>query len=271
MNLRSGRSISFGNSKVSTQGSGTKAPTLDPIFEDKNSSETDTTSSESMASFAMGETSNLNGKGPKHVHYKVPLFNVKLVYIRDNLLGAHLYVDPLNTTVVKMGPDIGRAKPKKWVMAMFQNDRYIDNHGVVYLITPSYENMNSLGVINYTRAQSEPPAYAKGNTLGEGHARRTQSAVFAPTAPPLPKGYEATKGIYVEPEVSSKPTISNVSSVLVMQILIDQEHIVLYKNHVGVYYKTPASPTQFYPFENVINVYHNLQGHPIVLEDDHKN
>ena len=33
----------------------------------------------------------------------------------------------------------------------------------------------------------------------------------------------------------------------------------------------PKSPTQFYPFENVINVYQNLQGDPIALEDDHRN
>ena len=84
MNLRSGRSIFSGTSKVSTQGNGTKAPTLDPILEDKNSSETDTTSSESMASFAMGETSDRKGKGTKHVHYDVPLFNTRLVFIRDN-------------------------------------------------------------------------------------------------------------------------------------------------------------------------------------------
>ena len=38
---------------------------------------------------------------------------------------------------------------------------------------------------------------------------------------------------------------------------------------MGLYYKTLASPTQFYPFENVINVYHNED--PIVLEDDHRN
>ena len=31
------------------------------------------------------------------------------------------------------------------------------------------------------------------------------------------------------------------------------------------------SPTQFYPFENVINVYHNSKGEPVKLEDDHKN
>ena len=31
------------------------------------------------------------------------------------------------------------------------------------------------------------------------------------------------------------------------------------------------SLTQFYPFENVINVYHNSKGESVKLEDDHKN
>lgn len=44
-----------------------------------------------------------------------------------------------------------------------------------------------------------------------------------------------------------------------------------YRNHVGLIYSTPAYPTQFYPFENIINVYSNLSGNPIVLEDDYRN
>ena len=40
---------------------------------------------------------------------------------------------------------------------------------------------------------------------------------------------------------------------------------------MGVFYHTTISPTQFNTFENVINVYHNAKGEPIILEDDHKN
>ena len=40
---------------------------------------------------------------------------------------------------------------------------------------------------------------------------------------------------------------------------------------MGVFYQTNMSPTQFYPFENVINVHHNARGEPIKLEDDLKN
>ena len=40
---------------------------------------------------------------------------------------------------------------------------------------------------------------------------------------------------------------------------------------MGVYYRKTMSPTQFYPFENVINVYHNTKGELVKLEDDHKN
>ena len=71
-----------------------------------------------------------------------------------------------------------------------------------------------------------------------------------------------------EPEVSFAP---NVKCVQVVQVMVDQEHIILYRNHVGLFYCTPSYPTQFYPFENVINVYQNLHGNPILLEDNHKN
>ena len=40
---------------------------------------------------------------------------------------------------------------------------------------------------------------------------------------------------------------------------------------MGVFYCTIMSPTQIYPFENVINVYHNSKGEPVKLEDGQKN
>ena len=47
--------------------------------------------------------------------------------------------------------------------------------------------------------------------------------------------------------------------------------MILYRNDMGVYYRTNMSPTQFYPFENVINVHHNARGESIKFEDDLKN
>ena len=53
--------------------------------------------------------------------------------------------------------------------------------------------------------------------------------------------------------------------------MLDQSHVIIYRNDMGVFYRTTMSPTQFYPIENVINVYHNARGEPIKLEDDLKN
>ena len=53
--------------------------------------------------------------------------------------------------------------------------------------------------------------------------------------------------------------------------MIDQNHVILYQNDMGVFYCTMMSPTQIYLFENVINIYHNSKEEPMILEDDHKN
>ena len=53
--------------------------------------------------------------------------------------------------------------------------------------------------------------------------------------------------------------------------MIEQEHAVLYRNSVGVFYSTTMSPTRIYPFENLIKVYHDLNGNVLSLEDDYAN
>ena len=73
----------------------------------------------------------------------------------------------------------------------------------------------------------------------------------------------------VELEVSSH--VDTILYVPIYHIMLDQNHVILYCNDMGAFYHTAMSPTQFYPFENVINVYHNGRGEPIQLEDDHKN
>ena len=94
--------------------------------------------------------------------------------------------------------------------------------------------------------------------------KATKSADFIPLAPPMPRHYNPQ----IEPEVSSPP--DTLSYVPVYRIMLDQSHVILYRNNMGVFYCTTMSPTQFYTFENVINVYHNERGEQIKLEDDLK-
>lgn len=150
MQLRSGKSIHLGttlHSTVSTQESKTRETPLAPIPEDQDLSDTNSvfihiksSNTGSAQSTDMGDTSGHAHKEHMYdTHYETPSFNIQMAYTRANVYGAHLYVDPSNRYVVKMGLDIGLAKPERWVMAMFQDDRYIDEHGVVYVINPSYE------------------------------------------------------------------------------------------------------------------------------------
>ena len=103
MHLRSGKSIASGNSKpskVSTQGSGTgNNPRLAPIVEDSYLGETESTTSTSisMASYNEGMSEDMH-----RVRFDIPLFNTKLIHMRNNKRGAHLYVDPSNQVVVRL-------------------------------------------------------------------------------------------------------------------------------------------------------------------------
>ena len=135
--------------------------------------------------------------------------------------------------------------------------------GTIYLITPSYEDMDSHGVVLQTRAHSEPPMNPR--RLDGSLTRPTRSLEYLPLAPPMPMHY----GTSMELEVSSHG--HTISYVPVYHIMLDQSRVILYRNDMGAYYRTNMSPTQFYPFENVINVHHNARGEPIKLEDDLKN
>ena len=104
MHLRSRKSIVLGHSKpsrVSTQVSGTGPnPRLSPIVEDIYLGETKSTTSTSisMASYNEGMSEDMH-----KVRFEVPLFNTRLIYLRNNKKGAHLYVDPPNQVVGKIG------------------------------------------------------------------------------------------------------------------------------------------------------------------------
>ena len=153
MHLRSGKSIVSGQSKpsrVSTQGSGTgNNPRLSPIVEDLYLGETKSTTSTSisMASYNEGMSEDMH-----KVRFEVPLFNTKLIHVCNNKRGAHLYVDPSNQIVVRLA-DIPAA-PEPYVQAMFQGDRYAGTEGTIYLMTTSYEDMDSHGAVLQSRALS---------------------------------------------------------------------------------------------------------------------
>ena len=133
MHLRLSKSIVSGKSKpskVSTQGSGMgNKPRLSPIVEDLYLGETDSTTSTSisMASYSEGMSEDMHKVG-----FEVPLFNTKLIHLRNNKRGAQLYVDPSNQIVVRLA-DIPAA-PEPFVQAMFQGDRYVGhilNHSFI--------------------------------------------------------------------------------------------------------------------------------------------
>ena len=122
MHLGLGKSIVSGHSrpsKVSTQGSGMRNnPRLSPIVEDLYLGETESTTSTSisMASYNEGMSEDIH-----KVRFEVPLFNTKLIHLRNNKRGAQLYVDPSNQIVARLA-NIPIA-PEPFVQVMFQGDR----------------------------------------------------------------------------------------------------------------------------------------------------
>ena len=113
----------------------------------------------------------------------VPQFDVRLVYARDNLLGAKLYVDPSIGLVVKI--EHAPLLPEPYVIVMFQGNRYVSAKGVNYLITPLYENMTLHGIVSHTKAYSEPLREAPSTSM-QPMRRKVSSEIYAPSAPPLP-------------------------------------------------------------------------------------
>ena len=188
-------------------------------------------------------------------HFAQMLHNVQLVYARENHLGAKLYVDPLDTYVVKL--ENVPTNPEPYVMVRFQEDRYISARGLIFLITPKYEDMNPQGIVPHTRAYIKPlqEAAARPND-----ARTTKSALHVPSDPLQP-----------ESKVSTETTQFDVSHVHVTKVMLDQKNVVLYRNCVGVFYCTPMYSMHTYPLENIIKVYHDEKGEPMALEDDCKN
>ena len=65
-----------------------------------------------MASYNEGMSEDMH-----KVRFEVPLFNTKLIHLRNNKMGAQLYVDPSNHIVVRLAAI--PAAPKPFVQSMF--------------------------------------------------------------------------------------------------------------------------------------------------------
>ena len=102
MHLRSSKSIASGQTKplrVSTQGSGMCPSARLPLIIEGSylgEIESTTSTSVSMASYNEGMSEDMH-----KVRVEVPLFNTKLIYLRNNKREAQLYVDPSNQVVVR--------------------------------------------------------------------------------------------------------------------------------------------------------------------------
>lgn len=107
----------------------------------------------------------------------------------------------------------------------------------------------------------EPPQTTT-SQLHPWHRRGARSEAF-PQPPKFTRDWE--------PEVSSRPEHLNVSFVHVVHIMIDQEHTILYRNHIELFKSTLTTPTRIYPFKNLIKLYHDGNGNTLSLEDDFAN
>ena len=112
-------------------------------------------------------------------------YNTKLNFQGLNAHNARIYKDNQGRYVVKVEDHPSEDEPS--VMANYQGDRYMGTEGTIYLITPSYEDMDSHGVILQSRALSEPPMNPRG--LDRSLARPTRSLDYLPSAPPMPMHY----------------------------------------------------------------------------------
>ena len=119
---------------------------------------------------------------------------MRLVYARDNILGAKLHVDPSNRLVVKIQHAPSLSKP--YIMVMFQGDRYVSAKGINYLITPSYENMTLQRIVSHTKAYSELLRKSPSTSM-QPMRREVRNEVYTLSNPPF--------SLEQEHEVSSHP------------------------------------------------------------------
>ena len=105
-------------------------------------------------------TNDGGGEEMHNVQFDVTLFNTRLIFMCNNKRGVYLYVEPSNQIVVKLENVPVALEP--FVHAMFQGDHYVSVDGTIYLITPSYEDMDNRGVVYHAKVYSKPPIDRQG-------------------------------------------------------------------------------------------------------------
>ena len=128
--------------KASTQASGTQAKgKLSVIIEDYSSHSSETSSQSTSEAFAFMEgfgNMNLNAGFPT-MDVALLGYDTRLVFVRENWLGAKLYSDHFNRIVVKIEDIPTPTEAEVWVRS--QGDQYMSIMGIRYLLTLEYENM----------------------------------------------------------------------------------------------------------------------------------
>lgn len=88
-------------------------------------------------------------------HYNAPKFDVYLIYIRENHLGAKLYVDLSKQLIVKI--KIALIGLKLFVMVILQGENYFSAKGDIFLFMPFYKYMTPQGLVFPRWVHIEPP------------------------------------------------------------------------------------------------------------------
>ena len=98
--------------------------------------------------------------------YRHLVVDVKIIYVRENLLGAKLYLDPNNRFAVQIKSP-SSISPSK-VMVRFMGLHYVSPIGTIYMLTQFYEIMDPTekiyekeDEINSHHAYSEPYEHAQ--------------------------------------------------------------------------------------------------------------
>ena len=168
MHLRSGRRLESGSqasTRIYSQGSGTQLPRLLGSIKEEI---VPNSSSDSLSSMASGSSHHMDNlidldkpTSPAMTSANPMSFDTKLVFIRENAVGAKLYWDPTNRLVIKIEHVMSPFEPEVW--ASYQYHQYMSQSGTTYVITSHFEWTNMTGRILKpdARATTEPIIFDK--------------------------------------------------------------------------------------------------------------
>ena len=115
------------------------------------------------------------------------------------------------------------------------------------------------GIVSRRRAETEPPRTISGPNPWRERGAWSEAV--------RPSEFARDR----KPEVSSRPEPTMLSFVPVICIMIDQEHVALYQNCIGLFYSCLMDLAELFPLENTISVSHDRNGDTISLKDDNGN